>query len=191
MNDDRANDTAFTPSRFIIRALDGSRHIDYGLAFAVGAWPVLLALDAPNWLASCLGSGADAPSWASMLEVNPRIGVAENLLLVVSAGIAQFGIVFLGLLSRPKNRSRARRGRCGDRADRREVADDRGRALAADGSGARHTLSAPIPRPQAVAWRHRERRSRKEAHVHGCRERKGAASMSSDLSFMWPARAVI
>lgn len=184
MNSDRAHDAAFAASRFIIRMLDRSRKLDYGVAFAMGAWPVLFAyligahrtigrhlgywdspnwwslavllpallfafrylmarimpvgspwpplvrppivdlvrdeaarqvvyealrrrvlstwnvavplavtlivhaLDAPNWLASYLGTGSTLPSWATMFEVNAQISVIENLLLVVSAGIA-------------------------------------------------------------------------------------------------------
>lgn len=188
-------DQAFMPSRLLVRLLDTDRHLDYALAFALGAWPVLLAylidahrtigdhvgywdshswtlaillpallfafrrlmarvlpvvsawpppahppivdlvhgeparrsvyeavrrqvltprnllvplvgtlvvhlLDAPAFLrpyfgeASCL-----APSWSSMFEVWPAIDQRWNLLLLGSAAVVQFAIVFLGLLA--------------------------------------------------------------------------------------------
>ena len=195
MKSDSAKAAAFTPSRFIVRALHRSKYIDYGVAFAVGAWPILYAyvigahrtigehvgywyswnwsslaillplllfafrfvmtrivpvgpsrspplqppivdllreesakrsvyealrrrvlsrwnvaaplavtliihiLDAPSVLAPYIGTGTAGPSWATMFEVKPEIGKLENLLLLVSAGIAQFSAVFLGMLT--------------------------------------------------------------------------------------------
>ncbi|HXV80090.1 MAG TPA: toll/interleukin-1 receptor domain-containing protein [Candidatus Binatia bacterium] len=191
---------AFT-SRFIIRALDRSKHIDYGIAFAVGAWPILYAYfigahrtiggahrsigeyvgywDSPNWLSLAIllplllfgfrfvlarivpvgtpwpppllppivdllreesakarvyealrrrvvsrwnvvvplavavlvhivdalalyfGISSTGLSWANMYKdkVTTGIGWAENMVLLLSAGIAQFSVVFLGMLS--------------------------------------------------------------------------------------------
>ncbi len=195
MNSDNAHDGVFSPSRFIIRLLDRSKYLDYGVAFAVGAWPILLAyligahctdgahvgywdspnwwtlaillptlvfafrfvmagivpvgpswppatqppivnlvreesarkavyealrqsvlsrwnvtvpfavtaivhlLDAPNVLAPYTMIGDSVPNWASVFEVNSEIGEYENLLLLVSAEIAQFSAVFLGILT--------------------------------------------------------------------------------------------
>jgi TIR domain len=43
MKIDAMTAAAFKPSRFIMRALDRRKYTDYGMAFAVGAWPILLA----------------------------------------------------------------------------------------------------------------------------------------------------
>ena len=195
MKSDSAQAAAFTPSRFIIRVLDPSKTIDYGVAFALGAWPILLAyligahwtidkhvgywnsenwwslaillpvilfafrfvmarivpvgpswpaavqppivelvrgesakqavyealrrrvlsrwnvvvplavtvivhiLDAPSVLAPYFGNDSPDPSWASMFAVKPEIGVAENLLLLIFAGMAQFSAMLLGIVS--------------------------------------------------------------------------------------------
>ena len=42
-------DEHFTPSRLMLRALDRKRYLDYGLAFAVGAWPILLVGQTSDW----------------------------------------------------------------------------------------------------------------------------------------------
>ncbi len=55
--------------------------------------------DAPFWLAPYLGGEAVDLSWGSMFMVDPAIGKAENLLLIFFALLAQFGIVFLGILA--------------------------------------------------------------------------------------------
>jgi hypothetical protein len=192
---DQPHDGAFRPSRFIIRLLDRSEHVLYGAAFAVGAWPILLAyligahctdgahigywdspnwwslaillpalvfafrfimagivpvgptwppatlppiidlvreesarkavygalrqcvlsrwnvavpfavtgivhlLDAPNVLAPYTMADDTDPSWMSVFEVNPEISEYENLMLLISAEIAQFSAVFLGILT--------------------------------------------------------------------------------------------
>ncbi len=194
MKIDRTYDSAFAPSWLVARALDQSKHVDYGLAFAVGAWPFLLAyligahrtigdyvgywdghwwslailfpallfafrflmarvvpvgspwpalvhppivdlvreesarqgvyealrrrtlsnwnvviplvvtlivhlLDAPIVFAPYFAADYVDHSWASMFKVNPEIGAGSNLLLLLSAGVVQFGIIFLGILA--------------------------------------------------------------------------------------------
>ncbi|MGB5201117.1 MAG: hypothetical protein WBR56_14595, partial [Sedimenticolaceae bacterium] len=60
---------------------------------------IVHVLDAPYIFESYLGTPSTWPSWVSMFEVVPEIGRGTNLLLVLSAGLIQFAIVFIGLLA--------------------------------------------------------------------------------------------
>ena len=72
MNIDRAHDAAFASSRVIILLLDRSRKVDYGVAFALGAWPVLLAylVGAHRTIGQRLGYW-DSPNWWSLAILLP------------------------------------------------------------------------------------------------------------------------
>ncbi len=58
---------------------------------------VVHLLDAPTLLAPYLGYPSEMQDWTSMFEVTPKVDRDWNLLLVFSAGVVQFAIVFLGL----------------------------------------------------------------------------------------------
>ncbi|MDJ0738339.1 MAG: toll/interleukin-1 receptor domain-containing protein [Gammaproteobacteria bacterium] len=60
---------------------------------------IVHVLDAPYIFEPYLGTPSTWPSWVSMFEVAPEIGRGMNLLLVLSAGLIQFAIVFIGLLA--------------------------------------------------------------------------------------------
>jgi hypothetical protein len=65
----------------------------------LAATVVVHVLDAPFIFESYLGTPSTWPSWVSMFEVAPEVGRGMNLLLVLSAGLIQFGIVLIGLLA--------------------------------------------------------------------------------------------
>lgn len=78
MTNDQASESGFTPCRFTLRMLDGRRRIDYLLAFAVGAWPVLLAylIGAHRTVADvrCDFLGYwDSPNWWSLALLLPAL----------------------------------------------------------------------------------------------------------------------
>ena len=84
-------DEHFTPSRLMLRALDRKRYLDYGLAFAVGAWPILLA-----WLSGAhrtVGGYAgywDSPNWVSLAILLPALLFAFRFLMarIVPVGLS-------------------------------------------------------------------------------------------------------
>lgn len=65
----------------------------------LAATVIVHVLDAPYIFEPYLGTPSTWPSWVSMYEVAPDLGRGTNLLLVLSAGLVQFGIVFIGLLA--------------------------------------------------------------------------------------------
>lgn len=82
----------FGPSRFLLRALDRNRHVDYVLAFAIGAWPILLSylLGAHRTIAGHEGYW-DSPNWWSLAILLPLLLFAFRFLMarVIPVGSAQ------------------------------------------------------------------------------------------------------
>ena len=69
-----ATDGASGHSRFLIRLLDPSRKVDYVIAFAIGAWPILLArlLGAHDTVNGYVGYW-DRPNWWSLAILFPAL----------------------------------------------------------------------------------------------------------------------
>jgi TIR domain len=79
MNSDPAR--AAPPSRFIIRALDRNKTVDYGFAFAVGAWPMLLAwLIGAHWTIHEYVGYWNSPNWWSLAILLPLLLFAFRFL---------------------------------------------------------------------------------------------------------------
>lgn len=82
MTSDRETDDGFAPSRLMLRALDRKSYIDYGLTFAIGAWPIAMAYlsGAHRTLGGYTGYW-DSPNWVSLAFLLPALLFAFRFLM--------------------------------------------------------------------------------------------------------------
>lgn len=74
MEKETSNTGIYKPSRFLIRLLDRSKHIDYLPAFIIGVWPICLAMliGAHKTVDGYLGY-LNTPNWWSLAFLFPAI----------------------------------------------------------------------------------------------------------------------